>query len=117
MQNTVSSTRIIYGFSDIYYVTKSKMKDFLTVASVFFKHGTFVEVAVPSTLLCTNKANLIVLKGDPQSRKLQMEKINMLYSRKKQMFYHTIKWSNVLNNNILYKQLYCNVSQDLYTIQ
>ena len=66
---TGTSNRTPYAYPDIYYIPKSKMKDFATVASIFYKHGSYVAVAVSSTLICLDKENLISIQGVAQANK------------------------------------------------
>ena len=108
------------GYADIYYVPKSKVKDFVTIASVFFKHAAFLEVAVPFTLTCIHDGSIRQIDGIAQSdqrfRKRPWDNINYMYNDRNLVFYHAVKWSKVLRKHKKYRELYCNISQLVYTI-
>ena len=98
---TGAPRRAIYGYSDIYYIPRVKASDFIKIASVFFQHGTFLEVAVSSTLLCiSNGTKPIMLPGITQAnskeRLLPWMNIDNLYNDRKLVFYHATKWRSAL---------------------
>ena len=108
---TGALNRTIHGYSDIYYIPAAKVVDFITIASVFFRHGAFLEVAVPSTLFCiSNGIKQIMLPGITQAnfkrRLLPWVNIGNLYNNRTLVFYHATKWKSVLHNDSRYIKLY-----------
>ena len=88
--------------ADTHNVPMSKITDFVTIASVFYKHAAFLEVAVPFTLICVHDG-LIPIHGIPQSerdtRKKPWENMNNMYKDKNLVFYHAVKSSKFFKKN------------------
>ena len=108
---TGAPRRAIYGYSDIYYIPGVKAVDFIDIASVFFRHGAFLEVAVPTTLFCiSNGTTQTMLPGitqaDSGTRLLPWLNIGNLYNNRTLVFYHATKWKSVLHNDSKYLKLY-----------
>ena len=116
---TGASHRAIYGYSDIYYIPAAKVVDFITIASVFFRHGAFLEVAVASTLFCiSNGTKQMMLPGiaqaDFKKRSLPWVNIDNLYNNRTLVFYHATKWKNVLHNYSRYLKLFQDTFSSLH---
>ena len=97
---TGAPNRIIHGYSDIYYIPTSKVVVFITIASIFSKHRTFLEVAVPTVLICL-KGKIIMPEGISQAnvnqRELPWVNIGDLYNNRILVFYHATKWKKCFN--------------------
>ena len=115
LQNIIDTTggihRAIRGYSDIYYIPAAKMADFVTVGSIFFRHKAFLEVAIPSILVCmSGKNNQTYLFGisqaDQNTRPKPWINIGDLYRKEQLVFYHATKWKSVLKGDVLYTKLY-----------
>ena len=121
LNNTGALNRTLFGYSDIYYVPRSRVEDFLAVGSVFFRHGVFLEIAVPNTLACINQGETLWIQGMSQARQSTRLKpwmnIEYMYNHKNLVFYHATKWTHVLKNDNMYRKLYCNISQRLYSLK
>ena len=111
---TGAPKRLLRGYADIYYIPASKMKEFVAVASVFYKHGSFVEVAIPSVILCIcSEQEVRRFFGIEQTGKRLLPWINIwrIYNDTRLVFYHATKWTGVLKNDSRYRQVY----QDAYS--
>ena len=116
---TGAPQRAVYGYSDINYIPREKVLDFIEIASVFFRHEAFLEVAVPSTLLCiSNGTKPIMLPGITQAnskeRLLPWMNIDNLYNNKTKVFYHATKWKSILHNDARYLKLYSEAVLNLH---
>ena len=49
-----STNRIMYGWSDFYFVRSSDMDFYLTAEEIMFEHHVFLETAVPTLLSCSD---------------------------------------------------------------
>ena len=103
---TGAPNRIIFGYSDIYYIPAAKAVDFITIASIFSEHRAFQEVAVPTVLICI-EGKKIMLKGISQAngnqRPLPWVNIGDLYNNRTLVFYHATKWKNISKRNKKYR--------------
>ena len=106
---TGAPNRIIFGYSDIYYIPAAKAVDFITIVSIFSQHRVFLEVAVPTVVICI-EGKKIMLKGISQAnisqRKLPWVNIGDLYNNRTLVFYHATKWKTVLKRNKQYRKFY-----------
>ena len=98
--STGDSNRIFGGYSDIYYLPKSRSTDFYALAQVFLQRGVFLEIAIPTIFKCLSGSdyNVVPLRGAVQwsasDRDLPWKHFKMSKLIDKHYF-HPIKLSNI----------------------
>ena len=96
---TGGSSRLVGGYSDVFYVPRRLSSEFLELGRLFLKHGVFLEIAIPSLIWGLSSHEEIQPLPGVQVWDVETRDRPWMHFRKSELFgkfyLHPIKWSSL----------------------